>query len=99
MSPILVSPMSPPLTAGGARVDPEESTSAVALVRAADDRRPQPDPLVPGERPHAHEARRHRAAQVVPPLRVLVHVAAKHLRGFDFYIYTGLGISSETRFC
>ena len=54
---------------------------------AAEHARPQPDPLAPGERVQPQVARHHRHVEVVPPLRLDVHVTAEYLdRGALAYI-------------
>ena len=68
------------LTAAGALVDSEEARAAVALVRAAQNSRPQPDPLAPGQRVQPDVARNHRHVEVVPPLGPDVHVAPEYLQ-------------------
>ena len=68
------------LTAAGPGVDPEEAGAAVlARVVTPDGPGPQPDPLPPGEGVQPEVARDHRHVEVVPPLRLDVHVAAKYL--------------------
>ena len=68
------------LTASGLGVDPEEAGAAVlARVVTPDGPGPQPDPLAPGERVQPHVAGDHGHVEVVPPLRLDVHVAAEDL--------------------
>ena len=67
------------LTTACPLVDPEEARPTVPGVRAANHPGPQPDPLPPGERVDPQVARHHRHIQVVPPLRLDVHVATEDL--------------------
>merc|ERR1719384_343247 len=66
--------------ASGLGVDPEEARAAVlSLMVTPNGPGPQPNPLAPSERVQPHVAGDHGHVEVVPPLRLDVHVAAEYL--------------------
>ena len=66
---------------------------------AAEHARAQPDPLAPGERVQPQVARHHRHVQVVPPLRLDVHVTPEYLDTEALYSKLFIYVPSDNEFC